>query len=145
MRDCWTKLNRSPTVMQAEDFCFSNAMSAVIHFEYTNFTLRTVQLRFSPNSEVEFRYARSAGFPACGFWRLSSRQFPRGNTGLESPVNPQTGMSALQHVASAAPLATSESGFSHGRKMIQIFNASFVTAPADAPVTGAAISPAHWR
>jgi len=42
-----------------------------------------------------------------GFWRLSSRQFPHGNTGLESPVNPQTGMSALQHVASTAPLATS--------------------------------------
>ena len=57
------------------------------------------------------RYARSAGFPACGFWRLSSRQFPHGNTGLESPVNPQTGMSALQHLALAVPLATSDFRF----------------------------------
>ena len=52
---------------------------------------------------VESRCARSAGFPACGFWRLSSRQFPHGNTGLESPVNPQTGMSALQQLASTWP------------------------------------------
>jgi REP element-mobilizing transposase RayT len=35
----------------------------------------------------------NAGFPACGFWRLSSRQFR--NTGLESPVNPQAGKPAL--------------------------------------------------
>jgi len=40
----------------------------------------------NPNSEVKLRRDRSAGFPACGFWRLSSRQFPHGNTGLESPV-----------------------------------------------------------
>ena len=45
---------------------------------------------------------RSADIPVCGFWRLSSRQFPNGNTGLEAearpavPVNPQTGMSALR-------------------------------------------------
>jgi len=32
---------------------------------------------------------RSAGFPACGFWRFSNRQ-PR-NTGQECPANPQTG------------------------------------------------------
>jgi hypothetical protein len=39
------------------------------------------------------RSGRSAtGFPACEFWRLSSRQFP--NTGLESPVNSQAGKPA---------------------------------------------------
>jgi len=65
----------------------------------------------NPKSRVELRCARSAGFPACGFWRLSSRQFPHGNTGLESPVNPQTGMSALPPLASAAPQATSGFGF----------------------------------
>ena len=51
----------------------------------------------NPKTEVGLHCARSAGFPACGFWRLSSRQFR--NTGLESPVNPQTGMSALQQLA----------------------------------------------
>ena len=62
-------------------------------------------VKFNPKTEVESRCDRSAGFPACGFWRLSSRQFPHGNTGLESPVNPPTGRSALQHLASAVPLA----------------------------------------
>jgi len=66
--------------------------------------------RLNPNSEVKLRCDHSAGFPACGFWRLSSRQFPHGNTGLESPVNPQTGMSALQHFAADLPLATSVLG-----------------------------------
>src|SRR5439155_13251757 len=41
---------------------------------------------------------RSAGFPACGFRRLSSPRFlsSRNHTELESSVNPQTGMSALR-------------------------------------------------
>ena len=62
----------------------------------------------SLKSEIQFRRRGSAGFPACGFWRLSSRRFPNGNTGLESPVNPQTGMSALHHLSSAVPLSTSD-------------------------------------
>jgi len=41
-----------------------------------------------------------AGIPACWFWRLSSRQF---NTGQESPVNPQTRMSALLSRRTANP------------------------------------------
>ena len=62
-----------------------------------------LDFEFNSNFAVELRCARSAGFPACGFWRLSSRQFPHGNTGLESPVNPQTGMSALQVRAQLFP------------------------------------------
>src|SRR5439155_12935086 len=40
----------------------------------------------------------SAGFPACGFWGLSSPQFQTitRNTELESSVNPQAGMPALR-------------------------------------------------
>jgi len=57
-----------------------------------------------PKTGVKLCCVGSAGFPACGFWRLSSRQFPNGNTGLESPVNPQTGMSALHQFASVVPL-----------------------------------------
>jgi Zn-dependent M28 family amino/carboxypeptidase len=39
----------------------------------------------------------SAGFPACGFWQLSSRQF-QNRTGLESPVNSQAGKPALHQL-----------------------------------------------
>jgi type I restriction enzyme R subunit/putative DNA methylase len=53
-----------------------------------------------------------APIPACGFWRLSSRQFHRGNTGLESPVNPQTRMSALRRVAPASSKPTCKFGVS---------------------------------
>jgi len=58
----------------------------------------------------------SADFPACGFWRLSSRQFQNGNTELEAerrpagPVNPQTRMTALHHLAPASTETTSEFG-----------------------------------
>src|SRR5205823_5857282 len=50
---------------------------------------------------------RSAGFPACGFWGLSSPQFQAivRNTELESSVNPRTGISALRRrPIGAAPL-----------------------------------------
>jgi hypothetical protein len=42
--------------------------------------------------------ARSADFPACGFTELSSSVFQRlaRNWGLDSPQEPQTGMSALR-------------------------------------------------
>src|SRR2546421_6199088 len=48
----------------------------------------------------------SAGFPACGFTELSSSVFPHctSDWGLESPQNPQTGISALRRWAvGAAP------------------------------------------
>jgi len=77
-----------------------------------------------PKNGVALRCVRSAGFPACGFWRLSSRQFPHGNTGLESPVNPQTGMSALPPLASIAPQATSAFEFRVARRF-----AACATAP----------------
>ena len=55
----------------------------------------------------------SAGFPACGCRRLSSRQLP-GNTRQECRVNSQTRMSALPQVAAWLPMPASESGFKSG-------------------------------
>ncbi len=89
----------------------------------------------------------SAGFRACGFGRLSSRQLSR-HTGQECPVNPQTGMSALHTVAAASQFQLRRPGLTLIPKSASNWSRSAGFQPAGLRIYSRACPggrPADWK